>query len=182
MGKKKRRNKPATSDKIHYIDNEQELVDWAKRNAAKMSPEFREIMYEATEPKEVVRLAKESGVFKERAMLKVASILAQAAQVGMFVTKEEMPEEKFSEFMYNWYLPRMNELHQRSVDWFKYHMSVAAPDIAEQLFAKGWHGYSEYTHSSGNIAYFNVYGQGGILLGYVAFDPSKKTFQIFWNE
>lgn len=177
----KRRKKKVTNDKIIYIDNEQELVDWAKRSAAKMSAQTREMFYEATEPKEVIQLAKEAGVFEEKAMLKVASILAKAGQVGMFVVKDDVSEEVFTSFMSEWYLPRMEQLHLRSVDWFKYHMSVAAPDIANELFRKGWTGQSEYVGSSGNIAHFNVYGYGGVLLGVVNFDPSKKTFEIFLN-
>lgn len=178
---KKRRRRTESNDKIIYIDNEQELFDWAMSTAAKYSPELKIMFYEATEPKEVIKLAEEAGIKDERAMLKVASILAGAGQTGMFLTKDDITEERFKQFMYGWYIPRMREVHDKSVNWFKYLMGTSAPDIVNQLADAGWNGNAEYVGSAGNIAHYNVYGVGGMLLARVDFDPSKKTFNIWWE-
>ena len=180
MARRKKKIKPATSDKIHYIDNEQELFDWAMATAAKLSPQLRETFYEATEPKEIVALAKEYGVADQKALQKAAYILAAGAQSGFFVVKEEVNEERFQQHMYGWYLPRMEMLHQRSTDWFKYHLSMEAPDEVEKLAEMGWNGLTEYIGSAGNIAHFNLYGMDGSIIATVNFDPSKKTFEIFF--
>lgn len=169
------------NNKIYYIDNEMELLDWANKQAAKIDPAIRYLYFQATEPKEIVALAEESGLGEKQAFEKVRYILLQGIDTGHFVVKENVSNERFISHLEDWYLPRIKELHTRSVDWFKYHLAMGAPDIVEDLSNKGVHwSLTEYTGSAGNKAHFAMYDGFGNHIANVHFDGSDKTFEVFW--
>lgn len=171
------------NNKIYYIDNEEELLDWANKQAAKIDPAVRHLYFKETEPKEIVDLAKEMNLSEKQAFEKVRYILLQGIDTGHFVVKEDISNKRFIQHMEDWYLPRIKELRSRSVEWFKYHLATGAPDIVEKLAEAGvnW-GLTEYTGSAGNKAHFDMYDRSGYKIATIHFDGSHKTFEVFWKD
>lgn len=182
MAKKKK--KMPYGGKLLTIENEQELVAWAEKQASKLSPHIREMYYDKTEPKNVVELAKEMGVYEWQTYGKTVGNILRAARDNMFIVFEDISEEDYINHMEGFYIPRMKEIHARTVTWIELEMQKYAAEEYNDIVEKTDGNFEiVYLGPAGvnKTAYVVLNRQGRQVCSF-HYDPSNKIFEFFWSE
>lgn len=182
MAKKKKKKMPY-GGKLLTIENEKELVEWAEKQASKISPHIREMYYDKTEPKNVVELAKEMGVYDYQTYGKTVGNILRAARNNFFIVFEDISEADYINHMEDFYIPRMREIHARTATWIELEMQKYAGDEYSKIV--------ELTQGSFEIVYMGPAGLNkssySVLNGWgqkvcsFLYNGSDKTFEMFWE-
>lgn len=180
----KKNKKMPYGGKLLTIENEKELVEWAEKQASKLSSHIREMYYDKTEPKNVVELAKEMGVYEWQTYGKTVGNILRAARNNMFIVFEDISEEDYINHMEEFYIPRMKEIHARTATWIEMELQKYAGDEYNKIVEVTNGNFSiEYLGPAGTnkTSYVVLDGFGFKVVSFI-YDPSNKSFEFFWGE